>query len=57
MVVTGIKAALGEGLVFSEGEMWKRKRKLLSKVFNFDLIKEKIPKIVEICNRCYDRFD
>jgi cytochrome P450 len=57
MLVAGTKAAFGEGLVFSEGEMWKNKRKLLSKVFNFDLIKENIPKIVEICNKCYEKFD
>jgi cytochrome P450 len=48
---------LGEGIVLSEGETWKNKRKLLSKVFNFDLIKENIPKIIDICKRCYDDFD
>jgi cytochrome P450 len=46
MVIAATKAAVGEGLVLSEGEAWKCKRKLLSKVFNFDLIKENIPKEV-----------
>ncbi len=45
MMVTGTKVALGNGMMFSEGEEWKKKRKLLSKVFNFDLLKENIPKI------------
>ena len=35
----------------------KKKRKIISKVFSFDLIKENIPKIVETCNRCYEEFD
>jgi cytochrome P450 len=45
MMVEGTKAAFGKGLLFSEGDIWKKKRKLLSKVFNFDLIQENIPKI------------
>lgn len=42
----GLKVVLGAGLIFSEGETWKKKRKIMSKVFNFDLIKENIPKMV-----------
>lgn len=57
MLVAGTKAVFGEGLAFSEGEEWKNKRKLLSKIFNFELIKENIPKINEICDRCYDLYD
>jgi cytochrome P450 len=45
MMVEATKAAFGNGLVFSEGDIWKQKRKLLSKVFNYDLIQENIPKI------------
>jgi cytochrome P450 len=57
MMVEGTKSAFGEGIVFSEGDIWKKKRKLLSKVFNFDLIQENIPKISEICDRCLNDFD
>jgi cytochrome P450 len=57
MLMTGIKTVFGEGIAFSEGEMWKNKRKLMSKVFNFDLIKGNIQKIAEICDKCYDKFD
>lgn len=57
-MVAGLKAVLGEsGISFSEGEMWKQKRKLLSKVFNFDLITLNIPKMVDTCNRCFERYE
>jgi cytochrome P450 len=45
LLIEGVRAFTGEGIVFSEGEHWKNKRKLMSKVLNFDLIKENIPKI------------
>jgi hypothetical protein len=37
--------------------MWKKKRKLLSKIFNFDLITLNIPKMVETCNKCFDKYE
>lgn len=40
---------LGKGLVFSEGDEWKRKRRILSKFFTFEFITSKIPEIYEIC--------
>lgn len=39
------KSTLGQGMFFSEGQKWKNKRKIISSVFNFDLLKENIPKI------------
>jgi cytochrome P450 len=46
MMIEGIKETTGgNGIVFSEGELWKNKRKLMSKVFNFELVKENISKI------------
>ena len=56
-VIEGIKLIMGEGLAFSEGDSWKNKRKLMSKVFSFDLIKENIPKITEICDRSFKDFE
>jgi cytochrome P450 len=44
-------------MIFSEGENWKNKRRIISKVFNFDLIKANIPKINAICDRWLDEFD
>lgn len=49
----GVKRVLGNGIPFTEGAVWKNKRKIISKAFNFDLLKENIPKIVQICNRTY----
>lgn len=57
LLLSGIKAIMGEGIVFSEGDSWKNKRKLMSKVFNFDLIKENILKMAEICDKCFDKYE
>lgn len=35
----------GHGLIFSEGEVWKRKRTILNKIFNFEFIKSLSGKI------------
>jgi cytochrome P450 len=48
--LTGLKAILGTGLLFSEGHEWKKKRRIMSIVFNYDFIKAKIPVIAAICN-------
>lgn len=39
----------GEGLPFSEGPKWKRKRTILNRIFNFDFVKSQSPKIAQIC--------
>ncbi len=49
--------AFGKGLALTEGEEWKRKRKLFSKIFNFDLVKENIEEMSQICDRYFDLFD
>jgi cytochrome P450 len=36
------------GLFLSEGESWKKKKKILSNVFNFDFIQAKLPLIGRI---------
>lgn len=41
--------AAGHGLPFSEGEIWKRKRTILNKVFNFDFVKSQSKKISDAC--------
>lgn len=37
--------AMGRGIPFSEGEEWKRKRKVINTVFNYEFIKSMIPTI------------
>ena len=57
MTVDGIKFLLGEGIGFSEGEEWKRKRRAISKLFNYDLIISNIPKICEIVDKNLDKME
>lgn len=45
LLIDGLKSLFGLGISFSEGAIWKAKRKILSKVFNFDLLKENVTKI------------
>jgi len=40
-----MKDLCGEGLVVSEGALWKRKRKLIAKSFHYEFLKESIPQI------------
>ena len=48
---------VGNGLIFSEGESWKRKRKIMSKVFNFELLTKNTDKICSVFDKYYDLFD
>lgn len=45
IMTQAIERAMGRGIPFSEGEEWKRKRKIISTVFNFDFIKSMTGKI------------
>ena len=45
------------GLVAVEGKKWKHRRKLISKVFNYDFITSLIPEMVHIANRVFDDFE
>lgn len=40
--------SLGHGIMFSEGITWKRKRKIISKAFNYDLLTKNAKVISEI---------
>ena len=39
ILMDGVRELLGEGIAFSEGAQWKHKRRVISKAFNFDLLK------------------
>ena len=43
-----------KGIVFSEDNIWKKKKKLLSKVFNYDFITSQIPDMVTIADQVFD---
>ena len=52
-----VKRGLGEGLVLSEGDIWKMKRKVLTKVFNFDFTKKLAPKISNIAEYALNKVE
>ena len=45
-----MKRLLGDGVAFSEDEIWKTKRKVITSVFTFDFLKSIIPNISKICD-------
>ena len=45
-----LRRLIGDGLIFSEGNRWKTKRKILNRVFNFQLLKAITGKVAEICD-------
>jgi cytochrome P450 len=53
----GFKIALGNTMILNEGDIWKRKRKVLSEIFNFDFIKRNVPKMIEISNEMLSRME
>jgi hypothetical protein len=45
-IISPLKMLFGPGVGFSEGNIWKRKRILLNRIFNFDFLKIQTPNIV-----------
>lgn len=52
-----IKEAIGEGLFLSEGDIWKRKRRIIAAVFNFDFLKSSTYKIKDICTQAIKKLE
>lgn len=50
----GVRMTLGEGIIFSEKDIWKRKRKIISKAFNHDLLIKNIPIISKITDETFE---
>lgn len=55
--IENVQRVIGEGVAFSEGEEWKKKRKIISTAFHFNFLHSLIPHIVETVNQVFDRFD
>lgn len=45
-----IQRVAGMGLTFLDGETWKKRRRALNEVFNFDFLKSMVPKLDEIAD-------
>ena len=52
-----IERAMGAGVVFSEGKVWKRKRKIITSVFNFEFLKSLTWKIANISDRSIEAIE
>ena len=48
---------VGDGLFLSEGKVWKAKRKILNRVFNFEFIKAHTENIANICDYSIKEFE
>ena len=47
----------GLGVIMSEGNQWKMKRKLVNEIFTFDFMKAQTPLISNVCDRILDTID
>lgn len=54
MEVDLIKIFTGDNLITTQGDFWKRHRRIISSVFHFDFLKQAIPDILEITTRIMD---
>jgi cytochrome P450 len=45
------------GLVFSEHQNWKNKKKILSKTFNYEFIISKLPEMAKIADKTFEEFE
>jgi cytochrome P450 len=48
-----LKSLAPQSIVFLEGNLWKNKRKHITKVMSFDFLKAQLPLIVQMCNQIY----
>lgn len=48
---------IGRGIAFSEGEEWKKKRKIMNTIFNYSFIVDNIPKISRIVDEGLDEME
>ena len=48
-MIRATRAIFGKGMAFSENDIWKRKRKIISQVFSHQLLVDNIPNIAKIC--------
>jgi len=52
--IEGLREIIGKGIAWTEGEEWKRKRRVMTKVFNHDLIVHNIANMSKIVDNCLD---
>lgn len=50
-------SVFNKGILTSERTVWKNKRRLLSKLFNYDFITEHIPLMIAIADQTFQHFE
>ena len=48
---------VAKGIIAIEGSDWKHRRRLLSKVFNYDFITDHIPMMITIADKVFDEVE
>lgn len=56
-VVSVFTKLAGNGLTFSEGQVWRRKRNILNKIFNFEFLKSLTNNIAHICDETIEEYE
>lgn len=51
----GFTMTLRNSLILNENEYWKKKRKIFTDILNFEFIKSKVPKMIQIAQRISDK--
>lgn len=53
----GFNMTLRNSLILNEGDYWKRKRKIFTDILNFDFIKSKVPKMIQIAQKKVEKME
>jgi cytochrome P450 len=51
----GTAPLLGKGLLFNDGDMWRRKRRIISKFFTHEILLSNVGNIGDIVDRVLDK--
>ena len=52
-----LRRVVGSGLAFSEGDDWKKKRRIVCNVFHFDFLNSLVPKMNEVVDYTFQELD
>jgi cytochrome P450 len=56
-IIANLRRVVGSGIAFSEGNEWKKKRKVISNVFHFEFLHSLIPKMIKTLDEYFEEFD
>lgn len=56
MFIDNIIRVVGKGIIFAEGQQWKKNRNVLSGVFHFEQLAKRVPSIEKITKEVYLRY-